>query len=156
MESIDGIIRAAFPERPIPITFFGEAEGQEQDMQQELAARIRGRAWTEVSLMDWRMVGSVPAFRECMLPRTFAYYVPSFLVGAISEPDFRDWAFEAVLPSNRQRLPRGAWWPSFVAAFGEPQRAAIRAFLLHERNALGKAFDLVDEELVGAAETVWA
>jgi hypothetical protein len=156
MEGIEPIIRTAFPEQPIPMTFFGESAGPQQDMQQELAARIKGRAWSELSFMDWQMVGPVRAFREYMLPRTFAYYVPAFLVGAISEADFRDWALEAILPSNRWRRPRGAWWTSFVAAISDPQRAAIRAFLVYERTALSEAFDMVDEELIGAAETVWA
>jgi hypothetical protein len=157
MEEIETIIRAVFTERPVPTTFFGPAEALQQDMPQELASRIEGRAWTSLSLLDWRGVGAPPAsYRRYVVPKTFAYYVPSLLVGVISEPDFRDLALEAILPDNRWRSPRGEWWTSFAATFTNPQRQAIRAFLAFQREAAAFTFDLADEDLVSAAEKVWA
>jgi hypothetical protein len=156
MEGIEAIIRAAFPAHPVPQPFFVTSEGRQQDIHQELESRIHGRAWTSLTLLDWRMVGSVPAFREYLMPQTFAYHVPSFLVGVISEPDFRDWALEAILPFNRRREPRGEWWTSFAAALTDPQRTAIRAFLAFQRDSVGYSFDLADEELVSSAESLWA
>jgi hypothetical protein len=156
METIEAIIRAAFPEHPIPKAFFGSPEGLGYDLPQELALRIEGRAWTSLSFLDWRMVGAAPAaYREYVVPKTFAYYVPSFLVGVVSEPEFRDLAFEAILPNNREHRPRGEWWMSFAAAFTDPQRAAMKAFLVFQREA-ARTFDMVDEELASAAENIWA
>jgi hypothetical protein len=91
-----------------------------------------------------------------MAPEAFAYYVPSLLVGTILDPDFRDMAFDGILPHNQRRAPRGEWWTRFAATFTDPQRAAVRAFLTFEKRAVGFTFDLVDEELVGIAENLWA
>lgn len=155
METIEATIRAAFPEHPIPKNFFGSTEGLEYDLPQELARRIAGRAWTSLSLTDWRMVGATPAaYRAYLVPKTFAYYVPTFLVGVISEPEFLDLALEAILPSNREHRPRGAWWFSFADAFTDPQRTAMTAFLTCLKEA-DCTFDQVDEELFNAALTVW-
>ena len=157
METTDAVIRAAFPEQPVPKTFFAVARPQQDDAWLELACRIEGRVWTSVSLLDWRMTGGSPsANRLYMIPETFAYYVPSFLVGAISEPGFRDLAYEAILPHNRYRVPRGEWWARFESAFTGPQRTALRAFLAFQRKAASFTFDMVDEELVGTAEKIWA
>jgi hypothetical protein len=156
METIEAIIRAAFPEHPVPKVFFGSAEGLEYDLPQELASRIEGRAWTFLSFLDWRLVGATPAaYREYVVPKTFAYYVPSFLVGVISQPEFRHLALEAILPSNREHRPRGEWWSSFAAAFTNPQRAAMKAFLASQKEAACTS-DMVDKQLVVAAENVWA
>lgn len=157
MEATAAIIRAAFPEQPIPTTFFGVERPQQDDIWLELGSRIQGRVWTSLSLLDWRMTGAGPSVcRGYMAPKAFAYYVPSLLVGALSEPDLRDMAFEAVLPDNRWRRPQGEWWMSFATTFTVPQRAAVRAFLAYERKADGFTFSLVDEEQVSAAEGVWA
>jgi len=156
MEMTEAKIRAAFPENPLPKVFFGGAEGLEFDLPKELAARIRRRAWTSLSLMDWRMVGATPAsYREYLVPKTFAYYVPSFLVGVLREPEFRYLALEAIIPFNRQHRPRGEWWLSFADAFSDPQRAALKAFLVCQKEA-ASTFDMVDEELVGVAERIWS
>ena len=156
MEATDAIIRAAFPEHPVPTTFFGVERPQQDDIWLELASRIQGRVWTSLSLLDWRMTGVSPGtVQGYLVPKALAYYVPSFLIGAILEPDFRDLAFGAILPNNQWRRPRGEWWMSFAAAFTDPQRVAIRTFLAYERKADGFTFDLVDEELVSAAENLW-
>lgn len=147
-------IRSAFPVNPIPKDFFRSADGFVQDMQIELANRVRGRAWPSLSLMDWRMIGSGPAsWREYLWPGTFAYYVPSVLIDTVSEPTFVDLALEAIVPFNRQHSPRGDWWFSFAAAFDDPQRQAIRDFLAALRQApLGGG----DEKLVSVADAIWA
>jgi hypothetical protein len=157
MEAIRTIIHAAFPEHPVPVHFFLHSEVLHLDMPQELATRIEGRAWTSLALLEWRMVGSTPAaYREYLAPQTFAYYVPSFLAGAIAQPAFRDLALEAILPNNRRQSPRGEWWASFAVAFSVPQRKAIKAFIAFQKTTAVKSADAVDEALVGAAEVVWA
>jgi hypothetical protein len=154
-EPIEAVLREAFPEWPLPKAFFAATKGLEHDIAQELSARIRGRAWTALSLLDWRFVGAGPTVcREYIIPATFAYYVPSFLVGAISEPAFRDWAFEAVLPSNQQRKPKGEWWSEYIEAFSDQQRIAIKSFLVYHRR-VKPLIDPVEEELLSTAEVLW-
>jgi hypothetical protein len=155
MEEIVAIIGAAFPAHPVPDIFFA-GPLPPQDVQEDFA-RVVGRPWTSLSPTDWRMTGSTPAaYRAYIAPQTFAFYVPSFLVGGIAEPEFRDLALEAILPNNRWRVPRGEWWASFAAAFTDPQRKAIKSFLAFQRKATNLDFNSTDEELVSAAENVWA
>ena len=155
MEAIETLIRSAFPEHPIPQAFFASSEGLEHDIPQELASRVVGRSWADVSMLDWRLTGAHPsACRRYVVPQAFAYYVPSFLVGAMSEPDFLDWALEAVIPDNQLHTPRGEWWFSFADAFSDQQRAALKAFLTIQRGSA--SLDIVAEELVGIAEKIWS
>ncbi|MBI1199986.1 MAG: hypothetical protein GC203_19180 [Phenylobacterium sp.] len=140
----------------MPKAFFRITSGLDQDMPSELANRIQGKPWPSVSLMDWQMVGSGPAsWREYLWPKTFAYYVPSVLVGALAKPTFPDLALEAILPFNRQHRPRGDWWFSFAGSFSDVQKKAIRGFLISLRAISPKDLDLQDDELVSAAEMIW-
>ena len=155
MQSIDAIVRAAFPEDPLPEVFFRDHHAPDEDMPRELASRIQGRGWTRISLLDWRHVGATPgAYREYLAPAAFAYYTPSFLVGVVPQPEFMDLALEAILPSNRQRKPRGEWWSMYADSFTPPQRAALQAFLAYQREA-SHLLDVMDEELIRTAEAIW-
>jgi hypothetical protein len=155
LEQIQKTIRAAFPEHPVPDVFFSSVERWQNDLQKELSSRIEGRIWTSLSLLDWRMIGATPAaYREYLAPQAFAYYAPSFLIGASSESEFLYLALEAILPSNQDHKPRGDWWFSFSAAFTSAQRAAVQAFLAAQRDT-GRSLDMVDEELISSAERVW-
>jgi hypothetical protein len=155
METIEATFKVAFPEQPVPKAFFAGSEGLGHDIPFELAARVQGRPWTTLSMLDWRLVGAPPSvFREYMAPATFAYYVPSLLLGAVAEPAFCNWAFEALLPSNRERKPKGDWWLGYVGTFNDQQREAIKAFLAKQRQS-GRAADPMDEELLRAAEALW-
>jgi len=110
-------------------------EGLDRDIPKELAAHIEGKTWPSVHMLDWRMVGATPAvFREYLIPATFAYYLPSLLTGSILDPAFRDWAFEAILPANRQRKPKGDWWFGTLSEvlFVNQLRVASTWQLLHE------------------------
>jgi hypothetical protein len=153
---VEVTIRTAFPDQPVPKEFFRDSARRDEEFQLELANRVQNRPWTAVTLTDWRMVGSTPAtWREYMLPETFAYYMPSILIGVLAEPPFFDFALEAMLPFNRWHQPRGEWWFSFARAFTDRQRGAMKDFLAHLR-ASNPPLDLRNEELVEAAETVWA
>jgi hypothetical protein len=125
MEEIETIIRAVFTERPVPTTFFGPAEALQQDMPQELASRIEGRAWTSLSLLDWRGVGAPPAsYRRYVVPKTFAYYVPSLLVGVTnggqaSPPPSQTRSgrqSELSSPSRERPPPSPSIWPTKISS----------------------------------------
>jgi len=152
---VEVAIRAAFPDQPVPQDFFRDADCRDKDFHLELAGRMQNRPWTAVSLMDWRMIGATPAaWREYLVAETFAYYIPSILVGVLAEPAFADLALEAVLPFNQKHQPRGEWWFSFARALTDRQRGAMKDFLTHMRGSK-PSLDLVNEELVDAAEAVW-
>jgi len=154
--SIDAILSGAFPQLPLPEPFFAATEGLDIDIRQELSTRVKGRVWTAVSLLDWRLVGASPSVcGRHMTPTSFAYYAPSLLLAAISEPAFLDWALEAILPPNQQRVPKGDWWLGYVEAFTDRQRLAIRSYLAHQRHTLSSS-DVVGEELLNVADRLWA
>jgi hypothetical protein len=43
-------------------------------------------------------------------PATFMYYLPSIIIGVSREMEFWDFALEAIIPYNKNRVPRGRWW----------------------------------------------
>lgn len=152
--SPEAAIRSAFPVNPVAKDFFRSADAHVQDMKIELENRVQGRPWPSLSLMDWRMIGGSPAsWREYLWPGTFAYYLPSILIGTLLEPTFVDLALEAIVPNNQQHRPRGDWWFSFTEAFDNHQRRAIRDFLAALREG---PLEIRDEELLSVAETIWA
>jgi hypothetical protein len=155
MNILEATIRAAFPENPIPSVVAGITGKFFQEVDEELALRINGRPWPAISGLDWQYVGSPVLFREYMQPAVFAYYVPSYLMLSISDQSWLDWALEAIVPFNKDHTPRGQWWFSFADALAGPQRAALRAFLEYQRDAVAP-LSLVHEELITVAETVWA
>ena len=155
MHVIEATIRAAFPEHPVPGILPRITEKFADDIGEALAFRVNARTWPSVSILDWRYVASPAICRTYMPPMTFAYYVPSFLVGVLSEPEWLYWALEAIIPFNKEHKPRGEWWFSFAEAFTGPQRAALHAFLAYQRDAT-TPLSLQDEELIRAAETIWA
>jgi hypothetical protein len=155
MQMTEAIIRAAFPDHPVPNIVAGSTGKFFQEVDDELSLRVNGRPWSSVLIMDWRYVGNPAHCREYMLPYVFAYYVPSFLVGALVEPEWLCWALEAVIPFNKYHEPRGEWWFSFVKALTDPQRGALQSFLIHQRHHFG-SLDIIDEELLSVAEAIWA
>ena len=130
------LIETAFPVQPQPTAFFS-ADGIEalnHDVPQELSRRIAGRPWTEVTLMDWRMIGTSPVIaRRYLEPASFMYYVPSIIFGTSQQIEFIDFALEGIIPHNKHNSPvanggrnsqgallRISGWPSprFFHTFG--------------------------------------
>jgi hypothetical protein len=157
-ESLD-FIRTAFPAVPVPVKFFW-TEGKDSldcDIPQELRNRISGRLWTDVTLMDWRMIGIEPAIsRRYLEPATFMYYLPSIIVGASQEIEFIDTALEAMIPYNKHHVPRGAWWFEFVRSASLGQRAALSAFLAHIRLMSWDGNNSTNRYFLQHAESVWS
>jgi hypothetical protein len=153
------LVAASFPVKPMPDRFFwSSTEGTEKgDIPEELWNRIGNRQWTEVTLLDWRMTGAQPCnSRTYLEPRTFLYYLPSLLVGSLPDPEFIDWALEAMLPNNQNRIPRGKWWNEFAHAVSLNQRKALSAYASHIRLTIWDRIGLANQALVDAAEIVWS
>src|SRR5205814_6820381 len=126
---IADLLARAFPLAPVPERVFGKGVSLRQDIPYELANRVQGREWSTVTLDDWRMVGSIDAIRACLSPDAFRYYLPSLLAASIQDRDFVDMGLEALLPSNRARVPYGDWWAAYVGGLTTANLMAIRAYL---------------------------
>jgi hypothetical protein len=152
------LIGTTFPVEPRPINFFW-AEGKhslEYDLPQELGNRIAGRPWTEVTLLDWRMIGTSPVVaRSYLEPAAFMYYVPSIIVGTSRQIEFIDFALEAIIPDNKHHRPRGRWWSEFAGIASSRQRLALSAFLSHVRLMFWDRIGPTSQSLLERAENVW-
>jgi hypothetical protein len=152
------LIETAFPLQPRPIAFFS-AEGIDalnHDIPQELGKRIAGRPWTEVTLMDWRMIGVSPVIaRHYVAPASFMYYVPSILMAAFWQIDFIDFALEGIIPHNKYHSPRGKWWSEFSSSASAHQRLALSAFLSHVRLMFWDRIGPANQDLLEHAENIW-
>jgi hypothetical protein len=152
------LVKTSFPVEPLPSNFF-RPEGiasLDLDIPQELRNRISGRPWTNLTLLDWRMIGASPIVaRRYLEPATFMYYVPSLLVGASQEIEFIQFALEAIIPDNEIHVPRGEWWFEFSGIATPPQRAALAAFLAHVRRTSWDTIGSQNQYLLERSETVW-
>jgi hypothetical protein len=152
------IFAEAFPLEPLPDHFFwAEAKGSlEGDIPSELKNRVLGRRWSEVTLMDWRMVGVSPAVSSQYLePSTFAYYLPSIVLGVYPDLDFVEYALESILPRNQSHVPRGKWWAEFVDAISRRQRKALATFLEDLRLNSWEAVGAANQHFLEVAESFW-
>jgi hypothetical protein len=158
----DGFVRlitASFPAKPIPSRFFwSDGEGTDKgNIPDELSNRIGNRQWTEVTLLDWRMTGAAPYISRTYLePRTFVYYLPSLLVGALFEPDFIDWALEGIIPFNKHRVPRGKWWNEFARAISPDQRKALSTYISHIQLTIWDLIGPGNQVLAHEAQAIWS
>jgi hypothetical protein len=77
------------------------------------------------------MVGAPPCItRSYLEPATFLYYLPSLLVGVFQDPQYLDFAVEAIIPYNQNHRPRGEWWSVFSKSVTQVQKMALAAFLV--------------------------
>lgn len=120
----------SFPATPIPSDLFGKYH-RNDDIENEIAARLGAHKWTEISERDWRMLGvSVPIVMRYMTPAAYIYYMPSLLIAALNNNSF-DYAVEALIPPNQRHEPRGIWWQQFMQTLSLVQRRAIKRFLAY-------------------------
>jgi hypothetical protein len=158
-EKMLDLVVAAFPADPLPTRFFW-VEGRvplNDDFAEELRNKILGRPWTEITLEDWFNTGAaVVVNRAYIEPATFMYYVPSFIVGASHDIKSLYVALEAILPFNKNHVPRGKWWFEFSDMASPRQRQAIFAFLAHIRLNFWDTIGLDDQCLLERAEDIWS
>jgi hypothetical protein len=157
-EKLLDLIGTAFPVEPQPISFFWAAgeHALDRDIPQELKNRIAGRRWNEITLMDWRMIGTSPVVaRSYLEPAIFIYYVPSIIVGTSHQIEFMDFALEAIIPDNKHHVPRGKWWSEFAGIASPGQRLALSAFLSHVRLMFWDRIGPANQSLLEHAENIW-
>lgn len=94
---------------------------------------FKGKRWTEVSFTDLRKnyAGPPDACLSFMSPHAFRYYLPAFMVIAITDHDIADMvahsALNALLPPEDEG--QKSWWQKRVSGFTPTQREAITLFL---------------------------
>lgn len=161
-EQILELLHAAFPSQPVPEQFFWKADQHDDgyEFRRDLRQWLEGRAWTDIRMHDWTMVGDVSRTRELLEPATFLYYLPSLLIGVTEDPSYFDWALAAIIPAGRDRRPKSQWWIELLATIAPEQRAAIRAFVAHVRQDFmrfdeGPFVISGDEVLTAEAEAFW-
>ena len=162
-EQFSKLLHAAFPAQPMPARFFWkECEHDADDeFRRDLLERLARRQWTEVKMSDWAMIGDGISFsRERLEPATFLYYLPSLLLNVTEQPEYLEWALQAIIPLGRDRKPRRKWWIELLETISPDQCAALRAFLAYVRSDLLRSEEgaLVITEadaLTSEAETFW-
>jgi hypothetical protein len=156
-EQIIGIIRASFPLEPLPVRpFWRDGERPPGDIPEEIEKRLAMRSWDQISMLDWRMIGSASAGRVYLDPNTYRYYLPSLLTGGLQDNgDFIQWALEAILPTSWRRRTTGKWWQEFAVGFLTPQRETIRAYLAFIRAELWDSIGPANQQFVVEAEAIW-
>jgi len=150
-------LTVSFPPCPLPERFFWTKYGTPPhgDIPDELLRVLLGRKWTDITIHDWAMVGTLPVIaRRYLEPSTFIYYLPSLLAGASSGPQGLDFATASLIPDNHQHLPRGEWWTEFARSISSEQRATLLEFIAHWR--MSSETDEVNRVHLEIAEHLWA
>jgi hypothetical protein len=151
-------IAASFPATPVPVErdWFSGEHAADYEFVPALRLHILGRPWPVVALDDWRMVGSPGVVRSYLTPEAYLYYLPSLLIGALSEPGFADCALEAILPFNHLRVRRGKWWAKFESAVTTGQRTALLAYAAYLRDTFPVSAESHERVLLHDAVALWS
>ena len=134
---ITQLLHVAFPLVPVPAQIFLPASSSDEIVR-EIAPVFSGRRWDQITAQGWRDAGNFVLLSSYMTPAAVAYYVPSLLCEAAQTNDFSE-AIHVLLPPNKRREPRGAWWNDYVAAFTDSQREAIKQFLHYAMQCVPEA-----------------
>ncbi len=156
IEVFSGRMKRAFPVEPVPQRFFTATHQfvPNDEFDKGLMQRIFGRAWTEVTLLDWRMIASPWVVRDRLEPKTYLYYLPSLLLGGLAETEFLNWALEAIVPNNKNWVPRGVWWHEFAAFVSADQKQILTDFLCLVREEHRDEIH-ANDDLVRAGKAIW-
>jgi hypothetical protein len=161
-EDLLKLLLATFPPLPMPAQFFWTEDRHDNsyEFRRDLLEWLAERKWTEIKMPDWATAGDTRITRELLEPATFLYYLPSLLLGVAEDPEYLDWALEAIIPSGRDRRPKSKWWGELLETVSAEQSATIRAFLAHVRNNIlrsdeGPFVISTSEVLTAEAETFW-
>jgi len=161
-EQLSHLLHATFPAQPMPTQFFWRKDLHDDsyEFRRDLLEWLGQRPWTEIKMRNWAMMAEPCLLREHLEPATFLYYLPSLFLGAIEDPGYVGRALEAIIPSGRDRKPKGLWWRELLETISLDQCAAIRAFIAHVRSNLLRSdlgpFSITrDEALTSEAETFW-
>jgi hypothetical protein len=149
-------IQTAFPVEPMPQKYWIEGIEPIGDIPQELANRIAYRPWVDVTMLNWTMTGAHAATaRNYFDADAFRYYLPSLLVGGLTDLRLIDWPLECLLPAGRKRRTTGKWWQAFLAGFSVEQKDAVRRYLIGVRRLLDGPVHLSELHLIEEAQVIW-
>ena len=156
MEELSGLLHAAFPAGPLPRRYWLDGVEPLSDIPQQLANRIAGRPWVDVTMLDWTMTGArAVTARSYFDADAFRYYLPSLLVGGLNDFRLIDWPLECLLPAGRKRRTNGKWWQEFWTGFSEEQKDAVRRYLIGVRRMLDGSVHLSELHLIDEAQMIW-
>ncbi|WP_407149154.1 DUF6714 family protein [Bradyrhizobium sp. ORS 86] len=150
-------IHIAFPVKPVPKRFWiGDSQPLVGDIPEELAKRIAHRPWVDVTMLDWTMTSAQASTARAYIdPNAFRYYLPSLLVGGLSDFGYIDWPLECLLPAGRKRRTTGNWWQDFWTGFTEQQMDAVQAYLIGVRSMLRESVHLSELHFIDEAHLIW-
>jgi hypothetical protein len=151
------LIRGAFPAEPLPGRFWADGiDSIATDIPKELGERIADRPWGDVTMLDWSMTGVHASIaRNYFDADAFRYYLPSLLIGGLTDFGYIDWPLECLLPAGRKRRTSGEWWQKFSTGFSNEQKVAVRAYLIGVRAMLRDATHLSEIHLIDEARAIW-
>ena len=55
--------------------------------------------------------------------------MPSILIGSLENENYLDWGIDAILPNNKNHIPRGEWWAIYKNSFSTRQAKVVEEFL---------------------------
>ncbi|CCE10201.1 hypothetical protein BRAS3843_410030 [Bradyrhizobium sp. STM 3843] len=155
-EQLSELIKASFPVEPLPRSFWFDAgEHRCGDIPEELAKRLEHRHWVDVTMRDWTMIGPAVIAKAYLHPDAFRYYLPSLLVGVLSDIGYLDCVLECLLPAGRKRRTDRPEWLQFWDGLSETQRDTIRCYLKTVRSMCGEPAGPVVQHLFDEIEAVW-
>ena len=156
-DELPKLISTAFPIKPVPEKFWIDHDHPlVGDIPRELANRIAHRPWVDVTMQDWTMTGDrASSARAYIDPNAFRYYLPSLLVGGLSDFGYIDWPLECLFPAGMKRRTTRGWWQEFWAGFTEEQKDAIRAYLIGVRSKLRETVHLSELHFIDEARLIW-
>lgn len=125
-------IISQFLTKPTPSTLINpEIEsGFQDDIYTSIQHHFANRTWIEIDLHSWAMIGiPIDLVRDYMTPDAFAYYIPSLLVGSLSDDRYVTNILEAILPPERMSQRSTVWWETLVEKFNNLQKRCILSYL---------------------------
>lgn len=144
----------SFPTTPLPSEVPVTSDSGLTEIPGEISRRFSNKQWPDVHIDAWINTASVQVIIRCVTPVAFHYYLPALLIGVLYEPDYLDWGLIALLPWNKDRVPKGQWWFEYSNQFSDEQRAVIKLFISYARHVSTPGSE--EEWLVFCLERIWA
>jgi hypothetical protein len=107
-------------------------------------------------MLDWTMTGVQACITRAYIdPNAFRYYLPSLLLGGLSDFGYIDWPLECLLPAGRKRRTSEQWWRDFSAGFSKEQKDTVRTYLLGVQSMLRDSSHLSELHFIDEAQVIW-
>ncbi len=157
-ESLARMLPEKFPAEPMPDRLFWMGTYPPQgDSQQALQSTFANRRWTDIGIQNWMMLGLSPVVtRDYLEPKTFLYFLPSLLLGAFEDPGYLVYVIDTIIPSGRDRRPKGPWWKEFLDCISVEQRFVLKAILADFHFLFWDSMGAAAQATLEEAETFWS